>query len=41
MDGACTKNVDGKERHRMLIGKTGGHYLEDLFIHKVIMLKRM
>jgi hypothetical protein len=29
----------GKERHRILIGRTGGHYLEDLFVYEVIILK--
>jgi hypothetical protein len=34
-----TKNGGGKERHRMLTGKTGGHYLGDLFVHEIIILK--
>jgi hypothetical protein len=29
----------GKEMNRILIRKTGGHKLEDLFVYEVIILK--
>jgi hypothetical protein len=33
------QRAGGKERYRILIGKTGGHYFEDLFVYEVIILK--